>query len=79
MGPQIGGRYRQVVAIWRWSLAQVLLYTEALNAGMSNSNYLTGRTKSLKGIGDLQWAAGLEKMNFLIYFKPDFNVSGDKT
>ena len=46
---------------------------------MSNSNYLAGRTKSFKGIGDLQWAAGLEKMNFLIYLKPDFNVSGDKT
>ena len=26
MGPQNGGRYRQVVAIRRWSLALVLLY-----------------------------------------------------
>ncbi len=24
-GPQNGGRYKQVVAIWRWSLAQVRL------------------------------------------------------
>ena len=46
---------------------------------MSNSNYLAGRTKSFKGIGDLQWAAGLEIIYFLIYFKPDFNDSGGTT
>ena len=46
---------------------------EVVRSVMSNSNYLAGRTKSFKGIGDLQWAAGLEN------FKPDFNVGGDKT
>ncbi len=29
MGPQNGGRYRQVVALWRQSLVQVLLYPES--------------------------------------------------
>ena len=42
---------------------------------MSNSNYLAGRTKSFKCIGEPQRAAGLVIMSFHVYFEHHFIVS----
>ena len=42
--------------------------------GIWNSNYLAGRTKSFKSIGEPQWTAGLVIKSFLVYFECGLNI-----